>query len=93
MRINGTIKYRKALFIDKNSLNNFSSIIYGFCEKINYAATTISNNYISFDSFEELEAYSGTVTNNDYAFVTGTDEDGRKYTEKRKRSCRKKSIC
>lgn len=72
MRINGTIKYRKALFIDKNSLNNFSSILYGFCEKINYAATTISNNYISFDSFEELSNYENYGKNRiKFLVVTG----------------------
>ena len=30
----------------------------------------------TFASVEELEAYSGTVTNNDYAFVTSTDSAG-----------------
>ena len=39
-------------------------------------ANYISNNGQPFTSVAQLEAYSGTVTNNDYAFVTGTDEDG-----------------
>ena len=30
----------------------------------------------TFNSVEELEAYSGTLTNNDYAFVVSTDEAG-----------------
>lgn len=36
----------------------------------------ISNNGEPFNSLAELEAYSGTVTNNDYAFVKGTDTTG-----------------
>lgn len=36
----------------------------------------INNNGQPFNSVAELEAYSGTITNNDYAFVTGTDEHG-----------------
>lgn len=36
----------------------------------------ISDNGHPFESIEALEAYSGTVTNNDYAFVKSTDASG-----------------
>lgn len=36
----------------------------------------ISNNGEPFNSVAELKAYSGTITNNDYAFVKGTDSEG-----------------
>lgn len=36
----------------------------------------ISNAGQPFNSLAELQAYSGTVTNNDYAFVVGTDAAG-----------------
>lgn len=36
----------------------------------------ISNNGEPFSSLADLEAYSGTLTNNDYAFVVGTDQAG-----------------
>lgn len=39
-------------------------------------ANYISNNGQPFASMAELEAYSGTITNNDYAFVVGTDGAG-----------------
>lgn len=39
-------------------------------------ANYISNNGQPFASVAELEAYSGTLTNNDYAFVVGTDGAG-----------------
>lgn len=39
-------------------------------------ANYISNNGQPFASVAELEAYSGTLTNNDYAFVVGTDAEG-----------------
>lgn len=47
-------------------------------------ANYISNNGEPFTSVEQLEAYSGTVTNNDYAFVTGTDSEGNTYYDKYK---------
>ena len=47
-------------------------------------ANYISNNGEPFTSVEQLEAYSGTVTNNDYAFVTGTDSDGNTYYDRYK---------
>ena len=37
-----------------------------------------------FDSVAELEAYTGTVTQNDYAFVTGTDSEGNTYFDRYK---------
>lgn len=39
-------------------------------------ANYISNNGQPFTSLAQLEAYSGTLTNNDYAFVVGTDAAG-----------------
>lgn len=39
-------------------------------------ANYISNNGSPFTSLAQLQAYSGTVTNNDYAFVVGTDTVG-----------------
>ena len=47
-------------------------------------ANFISNNGEPFTSVEQLEAYSGTVTNNDYAFVTGTDSEGNTYYDRYK---------
>lgn len=47
-------------------------------------ADYISNNGLPFNSLAELEAYSGTVTNNDYAFVTGTDSAGNTYYDRYK---------
>ena len=47
-------------------------------------ANYISNNGEPFTSVEELEAYTGTVTNNDYAFVTGTDAAGNTYYDRYK---------
>ena len=48
---------------------------------VNSSVATNTANYISdngepFDSLAELEAYSGPLTNNDYAFVVGTDAAG-----------------
>ena len=39
---------------------------------------------VPFSSVAELEAYAGTVTNNDYAFVTGIDENGNTYYDRYK---------
>ena len=47
-------------------------------------ANYISNNGEPFTSVEQLEAYSGTVTNNDYAFVTGIDSEGNTYYDRYK---------
>ena len=47
-------------------------------------ANYISNNGEPFTSVAQLEAYSGTVTNNDYAFVTGTDSAGNTYYDRYK---------
>lgn len=47
-------------------------------------ANYISNNGEPFTSVAQLEAYSGTVTNNDYAFVTGTDGAGNTYYDRYK---------
>lgn len=48
---------------------------------VNSSVATNTANYISqngqpFPSLAALEAYSGTLTNNDYAFVVGTDATG-----------------
>ena len=56
---------------------------------VNSSVATNTANYISdngdpFTSVAALEAYSGTVTNNDYAFVTGTDSDGNTYYDRYK---------
>ena len=56
---------------------------------VNSSVSTNTANYISdngdpFTSVAALEAYSGTVTNNDYAFVTGTDSAGNVYYDRYK---------
>lgn len=44
---------------------------------VNSSIATNTANFIgTFNSIEELEAYSGTLTNNDYAFVATTDSVG-----------------
>ena len=44
---------------------------------VNSSIATNTANFIgTFDSLAELEAYTGTVTNNDYAFVATTDTSG-----------------
>lgn len=44
---------------------------------VNSSISTNTANFIgTFNSVADLEAYSGTVTNNDYAFVVGTDNYG-----------------
>ena len=47
-------------------------------------ANYISNNGNPFTSVEQLNTYTGTVTNNDYAFVTGTDSEGNTYYDRYK---------
>lgn len=56
---------------------------------VNSSIGTNTAHYISddgepFTSLEDLEAYTGTVTNNDYAFVTGADEVGNMYFDRYK---------
>ena len=55
-------------------------------------ANYISNNGEPFTSVEQLEAYSGTVTNNDYAFVTGTDSEGNTYYDRYKATVKGSSV-
>lgn len=44
---------------------------------VNSTVATNTSNFIgTFNSVAEMEAYSGTVTNNDYAFVIGADGQG-----------------
>lgn len=49
-------------------------------------ANYISNNGQPFNSPSQLYNYTGTVTNNDYAFVTGTDASGNVYFDRYKAS-------
>lgn len=58
-------------------------------EFVNSSIGTNTANYISdngnpFTSLAALEAYTGTVTNNDYAFITGTDTAGNTYFDRYK---------
>ena len=55
-------------------------------------ATYISNNGEPFTSVEQLNAYTGAVTNNDYAFVTGTDSEGNAYYDRYKATVNDSSI-
>ena len=56
----------------ENAVQN--KAIYNF---VNSSVSTNTANFIgTFNSVEALEAYSGTVTNNDYAFVVTTDAAG-----------------
>lgn len=56
----------------ENAVQN--KAIYNF---VNSSVSTNTANFIgTFNSVADLEAYSGTVTNNDYAFVIGTDTAG-----------------
>lgn len=47
-------------------------------------ANYISNNGQPFTSLAQLQAYTGTVTNNDYAFISGTDEEGNTFYDRYK---------
>ena len=63
---------------------------------VNSSIATNTANYISnrggpFTSVAQLKAYSGTVTNNDYAFVTGTDE-GNTYYDRYKAAVNDSSV-
>lgn len=51
----------------------------------------ISDNGEPFESVEALEAYEGDLTNNDYAFVTGTDADGNTYYDRYKYNAEEKA--
>lgn len=55
-------------------------------------ANYISNNGEPFTSVEQLEAYSGPVTNNDYAFVTGIDSEGNTYYDRYKATVNDSSV-
>ena len=55
-------------------------------------ANYISNNGEPFTSVEQLEAYSGSVTNNDYAFVTGIDSEGNTYYDRYKATVKGSSV-
>ena len=61
--------------VSENSDNPVkSSGIYSY---VNSSVATNTANFIgTFNSLAELEAYSGVVTNNDYAFVVGVDSAG-----------------
>ena len=80
----------------KNIIPNTASETNELADKnfVNSTVGTNTANYIyktesggekvPFSSVAELEAYAGTVTNNDYAFVTGTDENGNAYYDRYK---------
>lgn len=52
---------------------------------VNSSIATNTANFIgTFNSVAELEAYSGTLTNNDYAFVIKTDSAGNTYYDRYK---------
>lgn len=54
---------------------------------VNNSISTNTANFIgTFQSVEALEAYSGTVTNNDYAFVETTDSAGNSFYDRYKYS-------
>lgn len=58
---------------------------------VNSTVGTNTANYISndgepFTSLSALESYAGTVTNNDYAFITGIDEEGNIFFDRYKAS-------
>ena len=55
-------------------------------------ANYISNNGEPFTSVEQLNAYTGTVTNNDYAFVNGIDSDGNTYYDRYKATVNGSSV-
>ena len=55
-------------------------------------ANYISNNGGPFTSVEQLNAYTGTVTNNDYAFVNGIDSDGNTYYDRYKATVKGSSV-
>ena len=80
----------------KNIIPNTASVTNELADKnfVNSTVGTNTANYIyktesggekvPFSSVAELEAYAGTVTNNDYAFVTGIDENGNAYYDRYK---------
>lgn len=55
-------------------------------------ANYISNNGNPFTSVEQLNAYTGTVTNNDYAFVNDIDSDGNTYYDRYKATVNGSSV-
>ena len=80
----------------KNIIPNTASETNELADKnfVNSTVGTNTANYIyktesggekvPFSSVAELEAYAGTVTNNDYAFITGIDENGNAYYDRYK---------
>lgn len=62
-------------YVNGSSVNPVQNkAIYSF---VNSSVSTNTANFIgTFNSVEALSAYSGEVTNNDYAFVIGVDSDG-----------------
>lgn len=63
----------------KDLIPNQASDINQLADKnfVNSSISTNTANFIgTFNSVADLEAYSGTVTNNDYAFVISVDSDG-----------------
>lgn len=80
----------------KNIIPNTASETNELADKnfVNSTVGTNTANYIyktesggekvPFSSVAELEAYAGPVTNNDYAFITGIDENGNAYYDRYK---------
>lgn len=63
----------------KNLIPNDASLSNQLADKnfVNSSISTNTANFIgTFNSVAELEAYSGPLTNNDYAFIVGTDSSG-----------------
>ena len=92
----------------KESVSNKTSVVIGtsnskyptdkaVAEFVNSSIATNTANYISnngnpFTSVEQLNTYTGTVTNNDYAFVTGTDSEGNTYYDRYKATVKGSSV-
>jgi len=84
------ISSNKKQSIDDTSTSDYPSSK-AVADFVNSSIATNTANYISdngqpFTSVDALNAYTGTVTNNDYAFVTGTDSDGNTYYDRYKAS-------
>lgn len=79
----GTNFSELALYSDVTAINDLipsaATVSNQLADKnfVNSSIATNTANFIgTFNSVAELEAYSGTLTNNDYAFVVGTDAEG-----------------
>lgn len=91
--INTALNSKENTSNKKQSINDSSTSDYpsskAVADFVNSSVATNTANYISnngepFTSVAQLEAYTGTVTNNDYAFVTGVDSAGNTYYDRYK---------